>query len=83
MEATNFTREQLAQYILDTAKDSVVNKIKTIISKEQNNDIIAHTINGTPLNAIQYKAEIEKGLDDIKANRVTSDEDLAKEIENW
>ena len=83
MEATNFTREELAQYILDKAKDSVVDKIKRIISKEKNNDIVAHTIKGTPLSASQYKAEIQRGLDDIKSNRVTSDEDLAKEIENW
>lgn len=83
MEATNFTREELAQYILETAKDSVVNKIKKIVSKEQNNDIVARTIHGKPLNATQYKAEIQKGLDDIKAGRVTYDDDLSKEIENW
>ena len=83
MEAKNFTREELAQYILNTAKDSVVNKIKKMVSKEQNNDIVARTINGKPLNKSQYKAEIQKGLDDINAGRVTSDDDLAKEIENW
>ncbi|WP_303315748.1 hypothetical protein Q4Q34_14225 [Flavivirga abyssicola] len=83
MEATNFTREQLAQYILDTAKDSVVNKIKKIVSKEQKDDIVAYTVNGEPLNVSQYKIEIQKGLDDIEAGRVTSDNDLTKEIENW
>ena len=33
METTDFTREQLAQYILNTAKDSVVNKTNKIIPK--------------------------------------------------
>jgi hypothetical protein len=83
MEATNFTREQLAQYILDTAKDSVINKIKTIVSKEQQEDIVAYTVKGEPLNVAQYKVEIQKGLDDIEAGRFISDDDLAKEIQNW
>lgn len=83
METTNFTREQLARYILDTAKDSVVNKIKKIVTNEQKKDIVAYTVNGIPLNAVQFKAEIQKGLDDIEAGRVISDDDLAKEIENW
>ena len=82
MEARNFTREELAEYILHIAKDSVINEIKSLVTKKQE-EIIAYTVNGQPLNSNQFKAEIQKGLDDIEAGRVTSDEDLAKEIENW
>ncbi len=83
MEATNFTREELAQYILHTAKDSVIAKFKAILEKENTEEIVAYTVEGKPLNASQYKAEIQKGLDDIKAGRVTSHEDLLKEVQTW
>ena len=83
MEATNFTREELAQYILHTAKDSVISKIKSIVYKEEQEHIVGYTVDGKPLNANQYKVEIQKGIDDIKAGKVTLHQDLLKEIQTW
>ncbi|MEW4922363.1 hypothetical protein [Algibacter sp. 2305UL17-15] len=83
MNTTNFTREELAQYILHTAKDSVVNKIKNIVSKEHDGKIVAYTTKGKPLSENQFRAEVQKGMDDVKSGRIISEEDLAKEIENW
>ena len=74
MEAINFTREQLAQYILNNAKDSVIDKIKALLEKED--ETVAYTIKGQPLNKKEYISHIEaisKKIDD-GAKTYTSDE---------
>lgn len=84
MKPLNLTREQLAQYILNEAKESSISKIKSIISNENNEDaIIAFGSDGNPLNEKEYIKAIRTGIKDIKAGRVTSDDDLSKEIEHW
>jgi predicted transcriptional regulator len=35
------------------------------------------------MNSEQYKAKIQRGLDDIENGRFTSDQDLEKEIQSW
>ncbi|WP_312090928.1 hypothetical protein [Chryseobacterium sp.] len=65
MEAMNFTREQLAQYILNNAKDSVIDKIKALLEKEE--ETVAYTIKGQPLTKKEYISHIEtisKKIDD-------------------
>ncbi|MDG3582925.1 hypothetical protein [Galbibacter pacificus] len=44
-------------------------------------DIVAYMAKGEPLNVAQYKAEIQKELDDIEAGRVASDNNLAESLE--
>ena len=83
MEATNFTREQLAQYILTSAKDSVIDKFKSILVKEQIQSIVGYTVDGEALTIEMMNEKLELSEEDYKANRVTTDEELAKEIENW
>lgn len=56
MKSLDFTREELADYILNTAKDSVVQKINQIIEAES--DIIAYTAKGDPLTEESYKVHI-------------------------
>lgn len=84
MSTLDFTREQLAEYILNTAKESSISKIKSIILNEsKGDDIVAYSSDGKPLNLVEYVREIEIGVEDIKAGRVITDEDLSKEIESW
>lgn len=84
MDTLNFSREQLAQYILKDAKESSLSKIKSIISNENNEEaIVTLRSDGKPLNSKEYIKEIQTGIEDVKSGRVTSDEDLSKEIENW
>ncbi len=74
MEVINFTREQLAQYILNNAKDSVIDKIKALL--EQEDEIVAYTINGQPLTKKEYISHIQtisKKIDD-GAKTYTSNE---------
>ena len=65
MEAMNFTREQLAQYILNNAKDSLIDKIKAPLEKED--EIVAYSIKGQSLTKKEYISHIEtisKKIDD-------------------
>lgn len=77
------TKLELIQHLLTVKKESVLEKIREVLLKNSKEDIVAYTTSGKPLNIEQYKAKIQRGLDDIEAGRVTSDEDLAKEIETW
>lgn len=65
MEVIDFTREQLAQYILDNAKDSVIDKIKALLEKED--EIVAYTVKGKSLTKEEYISHIQtisKKIDD-------------------
>ena len=59
MEATNFTREELAQYILHTAKDNMIAKFKAMIDKENTEEIVAYTTKGEPLTKEKYSARLD------------------------
>lgn len=67
MKTLNFNREELADYILNTAKDSVLKKINRIIQKE--NNIIAYTAKGESLTKISYRVHI-KNISESVANGV-------------
>jgi len=74
MDVIHFSRKQLAQYILNNAKDSVIDKIKALLEKEE--ETVAYTIKGQPLNKKEYISHIEtisKKIDD-GAKTYTSDE---------
>ncbi|HLS31769.1 MAG TPA: hypothetical protein VK021_13010 [Flavobacteriaceae bacterium] len=58
MKTLNLNREELADYILNTAEESVLEKINRIIQKE--NNIIAYTAEGEPLTEKTYKTHINK-----------------------
>ncbi len=83
MSTVDLTREQLAQYILNTAKESSISKIRPIVLKEQREKIIAYSVDGKPLNEKEYVKEVEVGMEDIKAGRVITDDDLSKERGTW
>lgn len=74
MNRLHFTREEIAHYILYNAKDSFIEKIKSIMEKEDY-EIVAHTVNGKPLTQKDYLEEVLKGKRSIeKGDYKTSDE---------
>ncbi len=83
MEARNFTREELAKYILHSAKDTVIAKIKAVLENEDAEDIVAYTTGGIPLNAKDYVKKNKKGMNDIESGNSITQSDLEKEINNW
>ena len=75
MEAINFNRKELADYILHSAKDSFIEKVKTLLLKENVdwwNDL-----------SDEEKAEIEEGLKQIENGEVVSHESVMKQFEKW
>lgn len=78
------TKLELIQHLLSVEKESILEKVKEILLEDSNeSEIISYTTSGTPLNIEQYKAKIQRGIDDYEMGRVTSDEDLEKEIDTW
>lgn len=78
------TKLELIQHLLSVKKESVLEKVREVLLENSNeSEIIAYTTSGKPLNIEQYKAKIQRGVDDYAMGRVTSDEDLEKEIETW
>lgn len=84
MSALDFTREQLAQYILNSAKESSISKIKSIILNEKKEEeVVAYTVKGQPLTKAMYIKKVKDAEASVKAGNYTTVEDLEKEAENW
>lgn len=75
METINFNRKELADYILHSAKDSFIEKVKALMLKEKVdwwNDL-----------SEEEKAEIEEGLKQIENGEVVSHESVMKQFDKW
>ena len=57
MSTLDFTREQLAQYILTKAKESSLSKIRSIILNEGEEDISTFDLNEKQLSEIDNRRE--------------------------
>ncbi|PKP15361.1 MAG: hypothetical protein CVU07_10365 [Bacteroidetes bacterium HGW-Bacteroidetes-23] len=62
---------------------SLVEEPTEKILSETENKIIGYDADGKALNLLDYNKKVEEGLNDIKNNRVISQEKLEKEIEGW
>lgn len=76
------TKLELIQYLLNTKKESLLLKIKELILQEKE-EIIGYSGNGEPLTLAMLNAKLERAEKDYQAGRLTTDEDLEREIENW
>ncbi len=85
MEAMNIeaTKLEIMQYLLNSNKESVLAKFKSIIEKEKEQEIVAYSVDGSSLTLKQFKKELDESEEDYKAGRVTSHEDLLKEMKTW
>lgn len=83
MKAINFTREQLAQYILTNAKESLLAKLKAVIEKEEKNNVVAYNIEGEPLTLEQYQNELNEAENEIDRGEFLTSDELDKEIASW
>lgn len=75
------TKIELIKHLLDENQETVLKKIKAILIPKSK-EIIGHIAN-EPLTASSLNAKLKKSESDIKAGRVITNEDLAKEIETW
>ncbi len=76
------TKLEIMQYLLNSNKESVLAKFKSIIEKEKEQEIIGYT-QGEPLTVAKMNERLATAEEQIETGRVISDEDLAKEIETW
>lgn len=76
------TKLELIQYLLNTKKESMLLKIRELILQEKE-EIIGYSGNGEPLTIEMLNAKLERAEKDYQAGRITTDEDLEREIENW
>lgn len=83
MKAINFTREQLAHYILTNAKESLLAKLKAVIEKEEKSNVVAYNIKGEPLTLEQYQNELNEAENEISRGEFLTSDDLDKEIASW
>jgi len=73
------TKLELMQLLLQTQKESILARIKTVFEEE----IVAYTVDGKPLTKSAYKKELLDAEAEIERGEFTTQEDLEKEAENW
>ena len=73
MSTLEIQKEQLQQRIKNIDDEKLLEKILNIVNEEM------------PIYKLSeaQRASIQRGLDDVKAGRVTSDEDAEKELDEW
>jgi hypothetical protein len=75
-------RESVLEYI-NTADERLLKVVKAVIESYQENEIVAYTVDGIPLNRMAYKEELQKAKEEIKRGEYITQEDLEKESNNW
>lgn len=77
-------RLEILDWVMHLTDEAVFNKLLSIKDDTHNEDeIVAYTVLGEPMNREQYYAKIERGEKDIDEGRFTTQEDLRKEMESW
>ncbi|MHC0446605.1 hypothetical protein ACWA1F_14440 [Flavobacterium sp. 3-218] len=67
---------------MDLADERVLRIVSSVFDSYLN-DVVSYDASGNPLTLSEYHNKVEEGLADIKYNRIISQEDLEKEMEDW
>jgi hypothetical protein len=70
----------LVEKILNIRTETIIEKLNQILDKEM---IVGYTVEGKPLTKKAYNKRLEKAEQDVLSGRVTSSEDLKKEMQSW
>lgn len=84
-ETTLLAIQKILENKFETS-DNLLSLVEEPVEKtlsETENKIIGYDAEGKALNLSDYNKKVEEGLNDIKNNRVISQEKLEKEIESW
>ena len=76
------TKLELLDWVMHLRDEAKVEKLLALKATLEN-EIVAYSAGGEPLNMDQYNAQIDKGIQDMKEGRITSQEDLFNEMQNW
>jgi glucosamine 6-phosphate synthetase-like amidotransferase/phosphosugar isomerase protein len=75
-------KSELLDWLLHLKDESKLKKIiafKSIID----NEVVAHTVSGYPIDKQEYVNMVKEADERISSGKYTTMEDLEKEIENW
>lgn len=75
-------KDSVLQYI-NSADERLLKVVKAVIESYQEDEIVAYTVNGSPLTRNQYKIELSQAIEEINSGKFISQEDLEKESESW
>jgi hypothetical protein len=67
---------------LDLADERVLRIVSSVFDNYLN-EIICNDSKENPLTVAEYHNKVEEGLEDVKYNRVISQEKLKQEMQNW
>ncbi|MFV5684058.1 hypothetical protein ACM55I_01275 [Flavobacterium sp. GB2R13] len=70
------------QLQLDLADERVLRIVSSVFDNYLN-EIVSYDANGKALTLSEYHNKVEEGLEDIKYNRVISQENLIEEMKTW
>jgi hypothetical protein len=70
------------QLQLDLADERVLRIVSSVFDNYLN-EIVSYDANGNALALSEYHNKVEEGLEDIKYNRVISQENLIEEMKTW
>jgi hypothetical protein len=70
------------QLQLDLADERVLRIVSSVFDNYLN-EIVSYDANGNALTLSEYHNKVEEGLEDIKNNRVISQENLIEEMKTW
>lgn len=76
------TKLELIHYLVNTKKESLLLKVKELVLQDKE-EILGLTGKGEILTVELLNTKLERAESDYTAGRITTDEDLTKEIENW
>jgi hypothetical protein len=67
---------------LELADEKVLRIVSSVFDNYLN-EVVSYDANGNSLTLSEYHNKIEEGLNDVKHNRIISQEDLLKEMQDW
>lgn len=67
---------------LDLADERVLRIVSSVFDNYLN-EVVSYDAKGNPLTLSAYNNKVEDGLNDIKHNRIISQEDLFNEMQDW
>jgi hypothetical protein len=68
---------------VEKADENLLMEINRLIDYYQEEEIVAYTVSGKPLNLAEYRREIQIAEEQIKNGECISHEDLIEEIKSW
>lgn len=76
-------RLEVLDWVMHLNDETLFNKVLAIKENFFENDIVAYTVLGEPLNIEQYKAKADKGIKDIEEGRYMTDDELFEDMKSW